>query len=63
MLKFFAESGEMSPADQVRAFLSNEAFFGQDLTQIPRLTDTVTGMYADILEKGMKAVVEERFPG
>ena len=64
VLAFFAETGDMAPADQVKAFLSNEAFFGQDLTQVPRLADAVTDMYADILDKGMKAVVEERFfPG
>ena len=64
VLAFFAETGDIAPADQVKAFLSNEAFFGQNLTQVPRLADTVTDMYADILDKGMKAVVEERFfPG
>ena len=62
VLKFFAESGTMTPAEQVKAFLSCEAFFGQDLTQIPGLEAEVAQALADILEKGMKAVVEERFP-
>lgn len=61
VLKFFAENGETAPAALVNAFLSSEAFFGQDLTAIPGLEAAVAEALADILEKGMKAVVEERF--
>ncbi len=61
VLRFFAETGDMAPAEQARAFLSDEAFFGQDLTKIPGLEDAVAGALADILDRGMKAVVEERF--
>ena len=61
VLKFFAESGDMAPAEQVNAFLSNEAFFGQDLTKIPGLAAYVTGALTDILDKGMRATVAERF--
>lgn len=62
VLAFFAESGGMAPAEQVKAFLSNEAFFGRDLTQVPGLEAAVAGALTDILEKGMKETVAERFP-
>ena len=63
VLRFFTETSGLTPAEQVRAFLSDESFFGQDLTKIPCLADTVTDMLTEILEKGMKAVVDERFGG
>ena len=61
VLAFFAGSGDMAPADQVKAFLSNEAFFGRDLTKIPGLEAAVAEALTAIGAKGMKAVVEERF--
>ena len=63
VLHFFAGADASKPAETVRAFLSSEAFFGQDLTKVPGLEAAVTQALTDILEKGMKAVVEERFPG
>ena len=61
VLRFFAETSGQSPREQAAAFLSNEAFFGQDLTRIPGLEDSVADSLAAILERGMKAVVDERF--
>ena len=61
VLKFFAGSGDTAPADLVRSFLSNEAFFGQDLTAIPGLADAVIAAYEDILANGMRAAMEKRF--
>ena len=63
VLRFFAGADASRPAETVQAFLSSEAFFGQDLTKVPGLEAAVTQALTDILEKGMKAVVEERFPG
>ena len=62
VLTFFARTSGMTPEAQAQAFLSNEAFFGQDLTAIPGLKDSVAASLADILNRGMKAVVQERFP-
>ncbi len=61
VLKFFAETSGQTAAEQARAFLSCADFFGQDLTQIPGLEAYVAAALSDILEKGMNAVVRERF--
>ncbi len=61
VLSFFAENSEAKPAELVQTFLSNEAFFGQDLTKIPHLAETVIEALSDILDRGMKKVVTERF--
>ncbi|MDO4483556.1 MAG: tagaturonate reductase [Clostridia bacterium] len=63
VLAFFAE-GNSKPADElVHAFLSSEHFFGQDLTAIPGLEASVLASYKDILARGMKAVMTEKFGG
>ena len=62
VLHFFAENSGKDPAALVHDFLSCTAFFGQDLTQVPQLADTVTAALRDIIARGMKAVVTERFP-
>jgi len=61
VLDFFA-SASSDRQDAVCAFLGNETFFGQDLNQVPGLTEYVTAAFNDILDKGMKATVSERFP-
>ena len=59
VLEFFAND---LPADeQVKAFLSNEDFFGPDLCKVPGLIESVTESLNAILEKGMRAVMEEKF--
>ncbi len=62
VVAFFTEESFASPEEEVKAFLSNSAFFGQDLTQIPGLYDYVLDAYRDILEHGMREVVTKRFP-
>ena len=62
VLHFFAENCGKDPEALVHDFLSCTAFFGQDLTQVPQLADTVTAALRDIIARGMKAVVTERFP-
>ena len=61
VLKFFDESSACAPAEQAKAFLSCEAFFGQDLTQVPGLLESVTASLEDILTRGMPAVVADKF--
>ena len=62
VLQFFAETSAQSAAEQVHAFLTNEAFFGQDLTKIPGLEAFVAEALQEILDHGMKATVLRRFP-
>ena len=62
VLEFFANSGDLSAEELVEKFLGNEAFFGPDLIKVPGLKESVTASYKAILEKGMRAVMEERFP-
>ena len=63
VLEFFANNSDKPAAEMAQMFLSNEAFFGQDLTKIPGLLDAVAGALEDILAKGMRAVMTERFGG
>ena len=62
VLAFFAETSSLPPAEQAAAFLAREDFFGQDLTKIPGLLDSVAASLEDILARGMRAAVEDRFP-
>ncbi len=62
VLKFFAESSDMCPCQQGKEFLSNEDFFGPELCKVPGLIESVTESYKAILEKGVRAVMEEKFP-
>ena len=59
VLAFFAN--DLPVDEQVKAFLSNEDFFGPDLCKVPGLIESVTDSLKAILEKGMRAVMEEKF--
>lgn len=61
VLEFFATTGDMCPCQQVKAFLSNEDFFGPELCKVPGLIESVTESLKAIIEKGMRAVMEEKF--
>ena len=63
VLAFFAETSNATPAEQVKAFLSNETFFGPDLCKVPGLIDSVADSLTAILERGMRAVMTEKFGG
>ena len=63
VLEFFANSAEMPACEQVKAFIGNEAFFGSELKNVPGLCEYVTEAYADILARGMRTVLNERFGG
>ena len=58
VLKFFADSTELEPEQLVFEFLRRSDFWGEDLTQIPCLTDTVAGYLKLMLEQGMKTAIE-----
>jgi len=59
VLEFFANSGDMVPAGQVKAFLSNEDFFGAELCKVPGIIESVTASLEDILANGMRAAMEK----
>ncbi len=54
VLEFFWQNRELDSAALVRKFLSQVAFFGQDLTEIPGLLSAVTRDSQKIHELGMK---------
>ncbi len=61
VLEFFLANAKQDPRELTRRFLSNEAFFGQDLTREPGLCDFVSGSLADIRALGMRAALQKRF--
>ena len=63
VLAFFAENSRKPACELAKSFLSCEAFFGQDLTQLPGLLDYVSDALEEILSRGMRAVMSERFGG
>ena len=63
VLTFFAEKSSLPARQMVEAFLSNESFFGADLIKVPGIVESVTASLEDILARGMKAVMNERFGG
>lgn len=63
VLRFFAQSAGMDAGELTNAFLSNEAFFGRDLTKVPGLAESVSDSLRDVLAKGMRAAMSERFGG
>ena len=63
VLRFFEDHNHAEPEKTVHDFLSNEAFFGQDLTGIPGLEASVAASYQDILSRGMQAVMNDRCGG
>ncbi|MBQ7305223.1 MAG: tagaturonate reductase [Clostridia bacterium] len=63
VLTFFAEKSSLPARQMVEAFLGNESFFGADLIKVPGIAESVTASLEDILARGMKAVMTERFGG
>ena len=49
--------------EMAQLFLSNEGFFGQDLTAVPGLLEYVGKALEEILTRGMRTVMSERFGG
>ena len=63
VLTFFAEKSSLPARQMVEAFLGNESFFGSELIKVPGIVESVTASLEDILARGMKAVMTERFGG
>ena len=61
VLSFFAETSSKSPEEQAKEFLSNEAFFGAELCKVPGLVESVGASLREILDKGMRTVMNEKF--
>ncbi|MCL1965392.1 MAG: tagaturonate reductase [Firmicutes bacterium] len=61
VLRFFLENHKLDTSALARRFLSNIAFFGQDLTLEPGLEGEVSQALADIRALGMRAALEKRF--
>ena len=61
VLKYFAANSTKSSKEFAHGFLSNTAFFGQNLTQIEGLEDTVAAYLDEIANKGMRKTMEDNF--
>lgn len=61
VLEFFAANSEKPSKEFAQNFLSNEEFFGQDLTKIDGLVDTIAAYLDEIAKKGMRKTLEENF--
>ena len=61
VLEFFAVNSTKPSKEFAHGFLSNLDFFGQDLTQIEGLEDTVAAYLDEIAEKGMRKTMEDNF--
>lgn len=57
VLRFFAGLRDAPPPELARAVLQNERMWGEDLTLLPGLCDTVSALLRDIREKGMRPVL------
>ena len=58
VLEFFAENSRKNAKEYAEAVLSNEEFWGQDLTCVPGALDAVSGYLTQIREKGMREAVK-----
>ena len=57
VMEFFKDNCRKETSEFVAAFLSRTDFFGQDLTQIDGLTNTVITYLNDIKENGMRSAL------
>lgn len=61
VLKYFAANSTKPSKEFAHGFLSNTAFFGQNLTQIEGLEDTVAAYLDEIANKSMRKTMEDNF--
>ncbi len=61
VLEFFAENSSKEAAEYTHAVLSNESFWGQDLTKLAGVEAAVAGYMADIRTLGMRGAMEKNF--
>ena len=60
-LEFFAANSSKEPAEYAHAVLSNENFWGQDLTKLAGVEEAVTTYISDIRSMGMRKTMEKYF--
>lgn len=61
VLKFFAENSAKDEAEFVNAVLKNVDFWGQDLTELPNVEDTIVSYLKEIRANGMRKAMEKLF--
>jgi len=61
VLEFFKENSSKDTASFVNAFLTNESFWGQDLTKVGDTEKLVASYLDDIKTLGMRAAMEKNF--
>ena len=61
VLEFFAANSSKDAAEYTHAVLSNEHFWGEDLTKLAGVEEAVTGYMEDIRALGMRAAMEKTF--
>ena len=61
VLEFFAANSSKEPKEFAHLVLSNESFWGQDLSALPGVEDAVTEYIAEIRANGMRAAMEKYF--
>lgn len=61
VLRFFLDTAKLPAQEQTRLFLQNEAFWGQNLSSVSGLAQTVSSALEDIRRNGMKQALSERF--
>ena len=57
-MEFFAANSGKEAGELVKAYLGREDFHGQDLNQVPGLTDAVTAYLSDIRANGMRNAIK-----
>ncbi len=62
VLEFFATTANLPVREQVEKFLGTEDFFGTDLFPGPGSVVRVAASLTDILARGMRTVMAEKFP-
>lgn len=61
VLEFFAANSSKEPAEYVHAVLSNEDFWGQDLSALAGVEELIVSYLTDIRAIGMRKTMEKVF--
>lgn len=61
VLQFFAQNSQKDAVEYTHNVLSNKEFWGQDLSVIPNLEQTVASFVSDIRTSGMRKTMEKVF--
>lgn len=61
VLQFFAQNSQKDAVEYTHNVLSNKEFWGEDLSVIPNLEQTVASFVSDIRTSGMRKTMEKVF--